>query len=123
MLNTVVVDGNVVRDAEVRFAQSGTAVCSWSLAHNTKMGDAKVTHYFDVTALGKLGESCADRAKKGSLCVVYGKLQQRTWEKDGKKYSKVQVLAEHVAFKDKEQKAEGTASAGAPQDDSSDIPF
>jgi single-stranded DNA-binding protein len=59
---------------------------------------------------------------KGSLCVVYGKLQQRTWDKDGKKFSRVQVLAEHVAFKDREQRAEVAAKQDAPPPDD-DIPF
>jgi single-stranded DNA-binding protein len=61
MLNTVVIDGNVVRDAEVKFSASGTAVCNWSIAHNTKSGDAKVTHFFEVVALGSSG----NRARNG----------------------------------------------------------
>jgi single-strand DNA-binding protein len=111
-INQVILMGNLTRDPELRTTPTGQNVCSFSLAVNRswqgsdgQMQDA--VDYFDVTAWGKLGELVNQYLKKGRKCLVMGRLSQRSWEKDGQKHSKVEVVANDVTFLD----GGGSASA------------
>ena len=97
--NTVTVVGNVTRDPELRFAQSGMAIAQFGLAWNRRRQDQEdEVSFFDVTCFRQLAENVAESLKKGSRVVVYGTLQQRSWENDqGDRRSKVEILADDVA--------------------------
>ena len=97
--NTVTVVGNVTRDPELRFAQSGTAIAQFGLAWNRRRGDQEdEVSFFDVTCFRQLAENVAESLKKGARVVVYGTLQQRSWETaQGDRRSKVEILADDVA--------------------------
>ena len=97
--NTVTVVGNITRDPELRFAQSGMAIASFGLAWNRRRQDQEdEVSFFDVTCFRQLAENVAESLKKGSRVVVYGTLQQRSWENDqGDRRSKVEILADDVA--------------------------
>ena len=97
--NTVTVVGNVTRDPELRFAQSGMAIASFGLAWNRRRQDQEdEVSFFDVTCFRQLAENVAESLKKGARVVVYGTLQQRSWENDqGDRRSKVEILADDVA--------------------------
>ena len=127
-LNSVLIEGNMTRDPEIKYTNSGTAVTTFSIASNRyyKKGEdfENEVSYFDIEAWAKLAESCNAYGKKGRGVRVVGRLKQERWEKDGKTMSKVKVIAEHVEFKperNKEtaegQKDEQTESSG------DDIPF
>jgi single-strand DNA-binding protein len=116
--NQVAIDGNLVRDGEVKFSASGTAVLNFSIAHNVKIKDKEEVHYFDVVVFGKHAEYVADFAVKGSTVMVTGRLNQDRWEKDGAKHSRMKIVANQVVF----AKAKATATA-KPADDPNDIPF
>jgi single-strand DNA-binding protein len=97
--------GNLTRDPELRSTPSGQNVCSFSLALNRSYKDAQgewqeATDYIDVTAWGPLGERVSQYLSKGRRCFVQGRLQSRSWEQDGQKRSKVEVLASDVTFLD-----------------------
>lgn len=97
--NTVTVVGNVTRDPELRFTQGGMAVASFGVAWNKRRqdGDDEVS-FFDVTCFRDMAENVAESIQKGSRVVVYGTLQQRSWETpDGDKRSKVEILADEIA--------------------------
>jgi single-strand DNA-binding protein len=101
--NQVVLMGNLTRDPELRTIPSGQQVCSFSLALNRsyKGSDGnwqEATDYIDVTAWGPLGERVAQYLSKGRPCLVNGRLQSRSWEQDGQKRSKVEVVAQDVTF-------------------------
>lgn len=101
--NQVVLMGNLTRDPELRTTPSGQSVCSFSLALNRswKGSDGtmqEATDFIDVSAWGPMGENVAKYLKKGSQCLVNGRLQSRSWEQDGQKRSKVDVLALDVTF-------------------------
>jgi single-strand DNA-binding protein len=103
-INTVMLMGNLTRDPELR-AASDSSVASFSLALNRSYKDKndewqESTDYVDVTAWGKLGEQVSGRLSKGSRVLVAGRLQSRSWETDGVKKSKVEVLATDVTFLD-----------------------
>lgn len=101
--NQVVLMGNLTRDPELRQTPSGQNVCSFSLALNRSYKGAdgnwqEATDYIDVVAWGPLGERVAQYLSKGRPCLVSGRLQSRSWEQEGQKRSKVEVVAGDVTF-------------------------
>jgi single-strand DNA-binding protein len=95
--------GNLTRDPELRTTPSGATVCSFSLALNRSYKNAEgtwveATDYIDITAWGPLGERVAQYLTKGRPALVSGRLQSRSWEQDGQKRSKVEVVANDVTF-------------------------
>ena len=97
--------GNVTRDPELRTTTNGTQVCAFSLAVNRVYKDASGANqeevsFFDIVAWGKVGETIAQYAKKGSGMLVSGRLVQRSWEdkNGGGKRSKVEVVLEDFNF-------------------------
>lgn len=104
-VNQVVLLGNLTRDPELRQTPSGQDVANFSLALNRsyKNGDGEwveATDYVDIVAWGKLASSVAQYLTSGSRALVDGRLQSRSWETDGVKKSKVEVLANDVIFLD-----------------------
>lgn len=115
-INQVNLMGNLTRDPEVRNTPSGQSVCSFSLALNRAYRDKndqwqEATDYVDVVAWGPLGERVGQYLAKGRRCFVQGRLQSRSWEQDGQKRSKLEVLASDVTFLD--GRGEGGESAPA----------
>lgn len=101
--NQVILMGNLTRDPELRQTPNGQNVCSFSLALNRsyKGSDGnwqEATDYIDVVAWGPLGERVSQYLSKGRPCLVNGRLQSRSWEQDGQKRSKVEVVAQDVTF-------------------------
>jgi single-strand DNA-binding protein len=101
--NQVVLMGNLTRDPELRTTPNGQSVCSFSLALNRSYKNAdgdwqEVTDYIDIVAWGALGERVAQYLSKGRAALVNGRLQSRSWEQDGQKRSKVEVVAQDVTF-------------------------
>jgi single-strand DNA-binding protein len=97
--------GTLVRDCEVRFAQSGTAICKFSLAVNERFKDKdgewkERTDFIEVVLFGKRGEAFAKFHSKGSTAFIEGVLRQDHWEDKttGQKRSKVFVKAESWEF-------------------------
>lgn len=114
-LNSVNIMGNLTRDPELKYTNSGRSVCNMSIANNrvyTKNGE-KVTEvsYFDIEIWGVVAENCAKYLTKGSGVIVEGRLKQDRWEKDGKTQSRVRIAANSVHFMPKR----GDSAAG-PQE-------
>ena len=99
-INRVVLAGNLTRDPELRFTQSGVPVCDFGIAVNQRRSDGEEqAHFFDITAWRGLGETIANYKKKGDPILVEGRLQYRSWEaQDGSKRNKVDVVADNVQF-------------------------
>ena len=97
--NRVVLAGNLTRDPELRFTQSGTPVCGFGLAVNRVFSKNEEVDFFNISAWRELGENVANYKKKGDPVLVEGRLQYRTWEaQDGSKRSAVDVVADRVEF-------------------------
>lgn len=101
--NQTILMGNLTRDPELRQTPNGQSVCSFSLALNRSYKSAdgswtEATDYIDIVAWGPLGERVAQYLSKGRPCLVNGRLQSRSWEQDGQKRSKVEVVAQDVTF-------------------------
>ena len=109
-LNKVIIIGNCGKDPEMRFVPSGSPVTSFSVAVSSKSGETKTTEWFNVVALNKLAESCNKFLVKGKQVYVEGRLQTSSWEKDGQKHYKTEVIANKVLFlgsRDKGKEATG----------------
>jgi len=128
-LNQVTLMGNLTRDPELRQIPSGQSVCSFSLALNRSYKDSsgewqEATDFIDIVAWAALGERVAQYLSKGRRCLVQGRLQSRSWEQDGQKRNKVEVLANDVTFLDGNPGADGAAkpSKSSDKNESSDSP-
>ena len=104
-LNQVTLMGNLTRDPELRQTPTGQNVTSFSLALNRSYKDSsgewqEATDYIDIVCWGPLAERVAQYLSKGRRCLVQGRLQSRSWEQDGQKRNKVEVLANDVTFLD-----------------------
>jgi len=115
-VNQVILMGNLTRDPELRQTPSGQSVCSFSLALNRaykgQNGEwQEATDYIDCVAWGPLGERVSQYLTKGRRALVQGRLQSRSWEQEGQKRSKVEVLANDVTFLD--GRGEGGAAGGS----------
>jgi single-strand DNA-binding protein len=111
--------GNLTRDPELRQTPSGQSVVSFSLALNRAYKDQsgdwqEATDYIDVVAWGPLAERVSQYVTKGRRVLVQGRLQSRSWEQDGQKRSKVEVLANDVTFLDGRGDGDG-GDAPAPR--------
>ena len=115
-LNSILIEGNMVRDPLFRTTPKGTSVCNFSIASNRFFKqDAnmeKEVGFFDVEAWGKLGDACANHGRKGRGVRVVGRLKQDRWTgNDGKSHTKVAIVAEHVEFRPDFKKANGASGA------------
>lgn len=101
--NKVILMGNLTRDPELRNTPGGQSVASFSLAVNRAWRNAngeqqEAVDYIDCNAWGKAGEIISQYMQKGRAILVSGRLQQRSWEQDGQKRSKVEVVVEDFNF-------------------------
>ena len=102
-VNQVTLLGRLTRDPELRQTPNGKSVASFSLALNRsyKGGDGECvedTDFIDCVAWGSLAETMEKYLKRGQRVLVSGRLSQRSWEQDGQKRSKVEVVANDMTF-------------------------
>lgn len=120
-INQVILMGNLTRDPELRQTPNGQSVVSFSLALNRAYKDSsgewqEATDYIDVVAWAALAERVSQYLTKGRRCLVVGRMQSRSWEQDGQKRSKVEVLANDVTFLDS-RGGEGGGNSGGGEFD------
>ncbi|MDR1250077.1 MAG: single-stranded DNA-binding protein [Treponema sp.] len=120
-LNSIIIEGNMVRDPLFRSTAKGTSLCTFSLASNRfykqDSGLESEVSFFEVESWSKLAESCHDLGHKGRGVKVVGRLKQDRWNgPDGKQRSRVTIVAEHVEFRPefrRDLSAEGDPSGAA----------
>ena len=118
-LNKVQLYGNLTRDPEVKALPSGQQVANFSIATNRTFKDKEgarqeQTEYHNVVAFGRTAEVIAQYMKKGRPIFVEGRLQTRSWDKDGVKQYRTEVIAENFQF------GASAAGEGAPRSSSPD---
>ena len=101
--NAVVLVGNVTRDPELRFTNTGQATATFGLAVNRRWQNRQTQEweeavsFFDVVCWREMAENVSESLVRGSRVMVAGRLEQRSWEsQDGDKRSKVEVVADEV---------------------------
>lgn len=103
MLNHIVLMGRLTRDPELRRTGSGIAVASFTLAvdrdYSSKESGERGVDFIDIVAWRSTGEFVSKYFTKGSMAVVSGRLQIRTWtDKEGGKRRSAEVVADNVYF-------------------------
>jgi len=100
---SITIIGNITKDPEVRFAQSGTALTSFSVAVNKSKKNKDTgewenePHFFDCVSIGDMAENIANSFGKGNRVIVHGELQQRHYQaQDGTEKTKVELFANEV---------------------------
>jgi len=100
--NSVTLVGNVTRDPELRFTPAGQANATFGLAVNRRWQNRQTNEweeavsFFDVVCWREMAENAAESLSKGSRVIVTGRLEQRSWEQEGQKRSKVEVVADEI---------------------------
>jgi single-strand DNA-binding protein len=146
-INHVVLVGRLTRNAELKYTNSGSAVCKFAVAVNQrrKKDDQWVdeANFFDVVYWGKAAEAVNQYLVKGKQVGIEGQLRQDRWEQEGQSRSKVEIVASNVMLlgggsgsggggsrPSGAAPAEGKGSAGSPEggappsdDFQDDIPF
>ena len=117
MLNHIVIMGRLTRDPELRRTGSGVAVASLTVAvdrdFSGRDGGEKETDFIDCVAWRQTGEFVSKYFTKGSMIVVSGRLQIRSWnDKDGNKRRTAEVVADNVYFGESKRSNEGNAYGG-----------
>lgn len=115
-LNKAMIYGNLTRDPEMKALPSGMQVCSFSVATNRSYNDRdgkrqESVDYHNITAFGKQAEVIAKYLTKGSGVYVEGRLQTNSWEKDGVKQYRTEIIVDKFEFGPKG--AGGTSSGGS----------
>ena len=98
--NTVTITGNMTRDPELRFSQTGMPIATFGMAWNRMRQDREEgdVSFFDVVCFRSLAENVAESLQKGMRVIVDGHLQHRRWESpEGETRSKVEIIANEVA--------------------------
>ncbi len=121
-LNKAMIYGNLTRDPEMKALPSGMQVCSLSIATNRVYVDRdgkkqENTDYHNVVVFGKQAETSAKWLTKGSGVYVEGRLQTRSWDKDGQKQYRTEIVADRVQFGPKSGGAPSASMGSNPQDD------
>jgi single-strand DNA-binding protein len=121
-LNKAMIFGNLTRDPELKALPSGMNVCSFSLATNRVYNDRdgkrqENTDYHNITVFGKQAENCSKYLSKGNSAYVEGRLQTRSWDKDGVKHYRTEIIADRVQFGPKGGGSGAPAGDSAPKEE------
>lgn len=119
-LNKVIIVGNLTRDPELRSLPSGVQVATLGVATNRVWKNQEgqkqeSTEYHNVVVFGRQAETTAQYLKKGSSVMVEGRLQTRSWESEGAKKYRTEIVADRVQFGTRSSDTSAPAASGAPR--------
>lgn len=100
-INQVSITGNLTREPELRSTAGGTDVLSFGIAVNDRRKNASgqwedVPNFFECVTFGNRATALSDILTKGMKVAIAGKLHYSSWEKDGQKHSKVDIIANEI---------------------------
>lgn len=128
-LNSILMEGNLTKDPELKETSKGTKVCTFTVASNRyyKKEDEQQQEvsFFPVEVWAGLAESCNQYLKKGRGVRVVGRIKQDRWkDQDDKSHERFKIVAEHVEFKplftknkDEESHNKGSSNNSTPVDE------
>ena len=119
MLNHITIMGRLARDPELRRTGTGIAVASFTVAVDRDFGNRdggeRETDFIDCVAWRQTGEFVSKYFTKGSMIVVSGRLQIRSWnDKDGNKRRTAEVVADNVYFGESKRNSDSGSFGNAP---------
>ena len=103
-INRVCITGNLTREPELRATQSGSQVLNFGIAVNDRRKNPSsgewedYPNFVDCTMFGTRAEKIANYIAKGSKVAIEGKLRYSSWEKDGERRSKLEVIVDEIEF-------------------------
>ncbi|MCE9541016.1 single-stranded DNA-binding protein [Candidatus Kaiserbacteria bacterium] len=123
-INKAILFGNLTRDPELRALPSGMNVCNFSIATNRVYKDKdgkkqEQTDFHNVVVFGRQADTVNQYLKKGSSAYIEGRMQTRSWEQNGEKKYRTEVVADSVQFG---PRGSGTGGGRKQEDDSQDAP-
>lgn len=107
-INKYVCTGHLTRDPELRRTQGGMAILSFGVAVNDRRKNQQTgewedyANFIDCAMFGNRAESVSNYLSKGAKVAIEGKLRYSTWERDGQKRSKLEVIVEEIEFMSRE---------------------
>lgn len=123
-INKVFLYGNLTRDPELKALPSGQNVASFSIATNRVFKDRdgkkqEQAEFHNISVFGRSADLVAQYLKKGGSAFIEGRLQTRSWEKDGQKHYRTEIVADNIQFGPRAGSAGPSArpQGGAPADD------
>ena len=97
-MNKVILSGNLTKDPEVRYTQSGTAYARVGIAVKRPYSKDKATvDFFNLVAWEKRAEKMGNYLRKGSRIIVEGRLQTNSYEKDGVKHNGIDIIVDNIS--------------------------
>lgn len=107
-LNKAIIIGNITKDPELKALPSGMKVCSFGVATNRTWKDnngqkQESAEFHNIIVFGKQAENTAQYMKKGNQIMIEGRIQTRSWEKDGEKKYRTEIVAENIQFGSKRE--------------------
>lgn len=119
MLNHITIMGRLTKDPELRRTGSGVAVASFRVAVDrdyAQNGQERKTDFIDCVAWRQAGEFVAKYFKKGSMILVEGRLEMRTWEdREGIRHTSAEINVENAYFGESKRQ-EGVAVQPPPEE-------
>ena len=120
--NKAIIIGHLGKDPELRPVGDGN-VANFSVATSEKYKDKETTEWHRVVAWGKTADLCGKYLTKGQQVCVEGKIQTRSWEKDGQKHYATEIIASQVTFLSKPSGGQSAPQQRDPIRSDDDIPF
>lgn len=120
-INRVNISGNLTRDPELRATASGTQVLSFGVAVNDRRRNPQTgewedyPNFIDCTMFGTRAEAVSRYLSKGAKVAIEGKLRYSSWERDGQRRSKLEVIVDEIEFMSRGQQAGGQQAGGYAQ--------
>ena len=123
-MNKAIIIGRLGKDPEARLTSSGKEVCNFSLAtserYKDNSGQQERTEWHNIVVWGSQAGPCGRYLKKGSMAAVDGKIQTRSWDKDGQKMYRTEIVAQRVEFLDSKKDGQQSNNNSPAEDD---LPF
>ena len=117
-INRVNISGNLTRDPELRMTSGGTQVLSFGVAVNDRRRNPQsgewedYPNFVDCTMFGTRAEAVSRYLQKGSKVAIEGKLRYSSWERDGQRRSKLEVIVDEIEFMSRGQNQGGYGQDG-----------
>lgn len=102
-INRIMLTGRLTREPEPRYTAGNTLMVTLNLAVDDGFGDKRKTFFFNAVAWRQTAEYIVRNAHKGDLVAVTGKLQERTWEKDGQRKYRTEIVIDDIVLQPRKE--------------------
>ena len=117
-MNKVFLSGNLTRDPEVRYTQSGKAYARMGIAVNRPYAKEKTVDFFNLVSWDKTAEFCGRYMTKGTRVLVEGRIQTSNYEnKDGVKVNAIDIVVDNIEFAGSKRQDDGGNNYSKPASD------